>query len=318
MKSNNDNALLVRSISYFVALAHNLSYTETAVQLGISQPALTQQIKRLEEIVGTPLFSLEGKKIHLTDSGEIFLRAAQKVNGVFAEANDEIKLIREHSHDVINIGVISAMPANVLVDFIVKFRKNHPSVDFNIKSILRHSLRFQLESDSTDILVLYLPDNSFAGLSKYRTNRISKSEMLLVSPFKINNGNKVTLDEIHDYNWVGYPKGYYMDQIITEQCHDSNIFVPRYSARFSQVENILTYGKKTKSIAAIPDTCLPFVKDGSYIYEFNPVIKFDVAIVYRTSKLKVPIINKCLNEFDLYLHQKDYLTRLKELVREDT
>ncbi|BDR58585.1 LysR family transcriptional regulator [Xylocopilactobacillus apicola] len=316
MKSKHDRTFLVRSIGYFVALSRNLSYTETAAQLGISQPALTQQIKKLEESVGTPLFYIEGKRIHLTEAGEIFLNATQKVNSIFSEANDEIKQVSENHHDTVTIGIINSMPANVIIDFIVKFKEEEPNVDFNVKSVMRYGLRSQIESDSVDVLIIYLPDNSFIGLNNYKTYRFCRTELLLVSPFKIKDGNKITLEEARKYPWVGYPEGYYLDRIIAEQFRKQNILLPKYSAHFSQVENILNFSQKANTLTAIPEICLPFVKEKSYIYHFSPAIKFDIALIYRPSKLKIPIFNKTLNAFNSYLTDKDFLTRLKELVEE--
>lgn len=314
MNSKNDSAFLVRSIGYFNALAHTLSYTKTAAELGISQPALTQQIKKLEDIVGTPLFYMEGKKIHLTHAGEVFLNATQKVTNIFTDANDEIKEVSFHKHDQINIGVISAMPANVLIDFIAKFKKKKPQVDFNVNSILQYSLRSQLEMDAVDILFTYLPDKSLSHLKQYKSVKLCRSELILASPYELKDGNKISLEEARKYRWVGYPEGYYLSRLISEEYHRQNIYAPDFAARFSQVANILFFAEKTNTIAAIPDICLPFLKDKEiYIYHFNPAIKFDVSLIYRKNKLKVSIIQEFLKEFELYLNKRNFITRLDEL-----
>lgn len=314
MNPKNESAFLVRSIGYFNALAHNLSYTKTAAELGISQPALTQQIKKLEDSIGTPLFYMEGKKIHLTHAGEVFLNATQKVANIFTDANDEIKEVSCHKHDQVNLGLISAMPATVLIDFIAQFREKHPQVDFNVNSLLQYNLRSQLEMDAIDILFSYLPDKSLTHLKKYKTVKLGRSELILASPYQLKEGNKISLEEARKYRWVGYPEGYYLSRLIGEEYRKQGIFLPDFAARFSQVANILLFAKSTNTIAAIPDICLPFLKDKKvYIYRFNPAIRFDVAMIYRKSKQKVSIIQEFLNEFELYLNEKSYLTRLNEL-----
>lgn len=316
MKRKNDNELLIRSIGYFSALTRNLSYTQTAAQLGISQPALTQQIKKLEDTIGTKLFYNEGKKIHLSESGKIFLSAIQKVNNIFSDANDEMKLVGQKSCETINVGMLTAMPANVLIDFIVNFKKENPKVDYNVTSVMRHGIRSILESDSVDCLFLYLPDSFLTGLNNYKIYRFCKSELYIVSTFKIKDSDNISLKEAVQYPWSGYPEGYYVERLISDQCRKYNLPQPKYSAHFTQVENILNFSKKAGTIAAIPETCLPFVKKNSYVYRLNPSLKFDLAMVYRPSKLKIPIFNKSLNEFQVYLEEKDYMTRMNELVKE--
>ena len=56
MKTNTDAVLSAKSLRYFLQLIDNMSYTQAAQILGITQPALTQQIKKLERAVGSPLF----------------------------------------------------------------------------------------------------------------------------------------------------------------------------------------------------------------------------------------------------------------------
>lgn len=69
MKTNTDAVLSAKSLRYFLQLIDNMSYTQAAQILGITQPALTQQIKKLERAVGSPLFGQMGKKLYLTDAG---------------------------------------------------------------------------------------------------------------------------------------------------------------------------------------------------------------------------------------------------------
>ena len=76
----------------------------------------------------------------------------------------------------------------------------------------------------------------------------------------------------------------------------------------------MLFAERTNTIAAIPDICLPFLKDKKiYIYHFNPAIKFDVSLIYRKNKLKVSIIQEFLEKFELYLNKKNFITRLDEL-----
>ncbi|WP_207233230.1 helix-turn-helix domain-containing protein [Holzapfeliella floricola] len=62
MKTKTDAVLSAKSLKYFLQLIDSMSYTQASQILGITQPALTQQIKKIERAVGAPLFGQIGKK----------------------------------------------------------------------------------------------------------------------------------------------------------------------------------------------------------------------------------------------------------------
>ncbi len=79
--------MLSRHINYFLAVAEHGSFTRAASALHVSQPALSQQIRQLEESLGVPLFDRSGRTIRLTDAGEVSpagrYRNWGRVNGRF-------------------------------------------------------------------------------------------------------------------------------------------------------------------------------------------------------------------------------------------
>lgn len=75
MQTKTEKIFSSKTLSYFLRLTDTMSYTQSAQLLGITQPALTQQIKKLEHAVGAPLFYTLGKKLRLTDAGYTMLNA---------------------------------------------------------------------------------------------------------------------------------------------------------------------------------------------------------------------------------------------------
>src|SRR5580698_9365374 len=72
-------ALELRHLRYFVALADAGNFTRAAEKIFIAQPTLSQQIRRLEEIVGTPLLQRRREGVHLTTAGAVLLDASRAV-----------------------------------------------------------------------------------------------------------------------------------------------------------------------------------------------------------------------------------------------
>ena len=70
--------MILRHIKYFLAVAEHQSFTRAAASLYVSQPALSQQIKQLEESLETILFDRSGRHIKLTHAGEVYASYAHK------------------------------------------------------------------------------------------------------------------------------------------------------------------------------------------------------------------------------------------------
>lgn len=71
-----------------------MSYTQAAQILGITQPVLTQQIKKIERAVGAPLFGQMGKKLYLTDAG---LKMEETAKALFSRVNNAVDSIQQYT-----------------------------------------------------------------------------------------------------------------------------------------------------------------------------------------------------------------------------
>lgn len=88
--------MLSKCINYFLAVAEHRSFTRAATALYVSQPALSQQIRRLEESLGTQLFDRTGRVTCLTDAGKVYFRYARRAQQDLEEGKRAI-------HDVVDL-----------------------------------------------------------------------------------------------------------------------------------------------------------------------------------------------------------------------
>ena len=80
----------LRQLRVFESVADELSFTRASEQLHLSQPAVSIQVKQLEEGVGLPLFEHTGKRISLTEAGRILYKCSQTIRGVLQDAGEQI------------------------------------------------------------------------------------------------------------------------------------------------------------------------------------------------------------------------------------
>lgn len=120
--------LELRHLRYFVAVAEELHFGRAARRLHMAQPPLSLQIRRLEEIVGTPLLVRTSRRVALTAAGEALLDRGRQLLRQSEAAIDEASRIGRGELGRLDVGFISsAIPLGV-TDRVRTFRLRHPSV----------------------------------------------------------------------------------------------------------------------------------------------------------------------------------------------
>lgn len=123
-------------MTYFVALAEEGSYSRAAVRLGISQPALTQTIQKLEQSLGAELFEKNTKGITLTEEGKIFLCSCRKIIDICENTKSRIENLRHGIAGTINLGMAPSRAPYTLPNLLSSFEEQFPNVRVNVSEFL--------------------------------------------------------------------------------------------------------------------------------------------------------------------------------------
>jgi DNA-binding transcriptional LysR family regulator len=118
----------LRHLRYFVALAQELSFTRAAARLHVSQPPLSQQIRALEDELGTPLFTRTSRRVELTAAGEVFLEHAKAVLERIAQASSQARAIGAGTSGHLEIGLSGSLLLSPLPRLIASYRRSFPGV----------------------------------------------------------------------------------------------------------------------------------------------------------------------------------------------
>jgi DNA-binding transcriptional LysR family regulator len=125
----------LRLLWYFVAVAEELSFSRAAVRVSIAQPPLSQQIQRLERLLGGALFSREGRRVRLTPAGEALLPAARRLLGDAAETTALVRRISRGEAGTLTVGFIPSTLFSPLPAAVRRFREQHPGVLVQLRQI---------------------------------------------------------------------------------------------------------------------------------------------------------------------------------------
>src|SRR6266481_94696 len=147
----------LHQLRYFHAVARVRSFTRAAEELGIGQPALSQQIRALEKSIGTPLFERLGRSLRLTAFGEALRDHAQSILDQVALAENSLASLREGVRGPLRIGVIPTILPYFIAPRIADFQKAFPEADLQLVESSTPRLIEQLQAGALDMAVASLP-----------------------------------------------------------------------------------------------------------------------------------------------------------------
>ncbi|MFT4182299.1 MAG: LysR substrate-binding domain-containing protein [Rhizobium sp.] len=149
--------LTLKQLRYFEALARHGHFGRAADVCAISQPALSMQIKELEESLGTELFERSARQVRLTSFGEAF---ALRVRGILRSV-DELEDLARASQDRLvgrlRIGVIPTIAPYLLPAIIGNLTRMHEGIDIHIRETLTSKLVQELAEGRLDAAIVALP-----------------------------------------------------------------------------------------------------------------------------------------------------------------
>jgi len=145
-----------RQLTVLEAVARNLSFTKAADELHLTQPAVSMQIKQIEESIGLPLFEQIGKKVFLTEAGNEMYNYCRAIQQQLEEAEHVIENLKGVKQGRLSIAVAST--ANYFAPKILAaFNKEHESVKINLDVTNREGLLKHLTNNDTDVVIMGKP-----------------------------------------------------------------------------------------------------------------------------------------------------------------
>jgi LysR family hca operon transcriptional activator len=184
----------LRYLRYFIAVAEEMSLTRAAERLHTVQPSLSRQIRRLEEIVGTPLFNHDRRGLELTEAGRIFLGEAREI---LRQMNRSIMLARQGSRAEarhIAAGFISGNEAQIFSRLLPPLRRRYPELQISYHAMSEPALIVALEESEIDVAFLAGPIESPAIHSEVFLRQ--KIAVVLPSLHPLAKQKKISLAEL--------------------------------------------------------------------------------------------------------------------------
>lgn len=174
-------------IRYFLEVADSRHMTNSAKNLHISQPALTQAIRRLEDDLGVPLFTAKGRNIVLTEYGKYLQKKLVPLMEQFDQIPEQLGMMVKLESETIHMNVLAA--SGLVMEAIIEYKKEHEDINFQLHQnseselydiAVTTKLFYQSQSEKNsrsyaEKIYLAVPDNEkYKGKSSIRLKDVSE------------------------------------------------------------------------------------------------------------------------------------------------
>ena len=162
----------LKQLRYFEALSRHGHFGRAADTCAISQPALSMQIKELEESLGTALFERGARQVRLTSFGEEFALRVRVILGLVDELGDLTRASRDRLVGRLRIGIIPTIAPYLLPTIIGNLSQTHIGLDIHVRETLTHKLIQELVEGRLDTAIVALPisEPSFTEVALFTEN----------------------------------------------------------------------------------------------------------------------------------------------------
>lgn len=245
----------LRHLRYALAIADELHFTRAAQRLGIGQPPLSQQIKLLEQELGTQLFRRLTRGVELTEAGEAFMPHARVALAAAQEAASAARRAALGEVGTLSIGFTSSASFNPRVPRIIgTFREQFPDLTLRLVEHTTARLLDQLRDGAIDVAFLRPALGETEGL---RTHRLPDEALWAALPprHRLAGASAIDLVDLADDSFVLYPRsnGRLLYDSVIAACRNAG-FSPRIAQEAPQMTSTVNLVAAGVGVALVPES----------------------------------------------------------------
>jgi DNA-binding transcriptional LysR family regulator len=165
-------------LTVFRAVAAQRSFRRAAEQLYLTQPAVTQQIKALEDLVGLPLFDRSGREVTLTTAGTVLLQYTERSGAVLEQAAAELAALKGQISGTLRIAASTTIAQYILPPLLGAFLRLHPAVHMELESSNTESVAHAIAAGHASLGLVEGPPHA----SQVRSEIWLEDELVLLVP----------------------------------------------------------------------------------------------------------------------------------------
>lgn len=244
----------LRHLRAFVAVSEVLSFSRAADELDIAQPAVSQQIRALEDELGVQVFDRIGKRVTLTEAGRVLLPYARQILSLVETAENEVREQGELKRGRTSLGAPPTVSTHVLPARLTQFKQQHPGLEVMLREAGTETLLQQIEEGKLDLAIVA---TDVLPASVDSVPFLEERYVLAVSaqhPF-LGRRQSVRLSDLASEPFILFPEGYKLREVTLTACAVAG-FEPKVALDGGAMQSALEFVGAGLGVALVPELAL--------------------------------------------------------------
>ncbi len=246
----------LNQLALFVAIAEEGQIGRAATRTGISQPALTKQLKNLEQSVGSPLFERNRSGVQLTQAGTLLLARARGILCNADEAQRELAELATGAIGLLRVGAGPTMAEYLLPQVVGGLLSRFPRIELRVMSALNDVLFENLRAGELDLVVSAIPEKA---PEDFEQELLLHDELVVVANagHPLLRRDRVRLQDLADESWVLPPPRVLARQWLNQQFGKQHLPPPRAAVEADSELSVLAIVSNTLLLGFQPRSHIP-------------------------------------------------------------
>jgi LysR family transcriptional regulator, transcription activator of glutamate synthase operon len=278
----------LRQLRYLVALAEELNFTRAAANQHVAQPALSQQIRRLEDELGLALVERTTRRVALTEAGELLVVRARRILTELESAQTELQGLRGMYTGHVNIGAMHTMGPVDLSLALALFHERHPGVGLTVREQTSEEMAEMLRVDELDLAFLSVTERVEShGLGLHQ---LLVEELVAVLPHehRLGSRSRVRMVELAGEPFISYRQGSRLRELLIAAGRHAG-YEPRVALESNESQRIRRLVARGLGVAILPrsdaegpgaEVCVATLTE--------PALTRDITLAWREGRRHAP------------------------------
>jgi LysR family transcriptional activator of glutamate synthase operon len=241
----------LRQLRYLVALADEGHFTRAAARERVAQPALSQQIRKLEDQLGLALFDRTTRRVRTTEAGALLAARARRILSELDDAGSELQRLTGLVAGRVTIGLTQTPGPFDLPRLLAAFHARFPQVELAVREDLSTVLAEQLRSDTLDLAFLSLVEQDQRRGLELQPLARERLVVALPADHRLAHRRQLKIGDLRDERFVAFFEGATIREAVRQIALEAG-FEPRIAFETREVARARAFVAEGLGVAVLP------------------------------------------------------------------